>query len=90
MAVDVAGILMSEQSDAGDPPEWVDLRSAVALTGVRRSDLAWALAQGDVEYSTSRPGHLGVPMLRLADVRALADRGGARDAGQRTAGDTTT
>ena len=79
---------MPEQPDAGDAAEWVDLRSAVALTGVRRPDLAWALAQGDVQYSTGRPGHVGVPMLRLADVRALAAASGVRDPGRRTADDT--
>lgn len=80
---------MSEQSGASGAPEWVDLRSAVALTGVRRSDLAWALAQGDVEYSTSLEGHSGVPMLRLADVRALAAAQGARDEAVPAADDAT-
>jgi hypothetical protein len=55
-------------------PDWVDLRSAAALTGVAHCDLAWALAEGVVAYSTTRPGHEGVPMVRLADVQQLAAR----------------
>ena len=58
----------------GTAPEWVDLRSAAALTGVAHCDLAWALAEGVVAYSTTRPGHEGVPMVRLADVQQLAAR----------------
>ena len=58
----------------GARPEWVDLRSAAALTGVAHCDLAWALAEGVVAYSTTRPGHEGVPMVRLADVEQLARR----------------
>jgi hypothetical protein len=52
--------------------QWVDLRSAVALTGVTRSAIAWAMAQGDVTYSTTLPGHGRTPMLLLADVEGLA------------------
>jgi hypothetical protein len=52
--------------------QWVDLRSAVALTGVTRSAIAWAMAQGDVTYSTTRPGHEQTRMLLLADVEWLA------------------
>jgi hypothetical protein len=58
----------------GARSEWVDLRSAAALTGVAHCDLAWALAEGVVAYSTTRPGHEGVPMVRLADVEQLARR----------------
>jgi len=58
----------------GPRPEWVDLRSAAALTGVAHCDLAWALAEGVVAYSTTRPGHEGVPMVRLADVEQLVRR----------------
>ena len=58
----------------GARPEWVDLRSAAALTGVAHCDLAWALAEGVVAYSTTRPAHEGVPMVRLADVEQLARR----------------
>jgi hypothetical protein len=58
----------------GARPDWVDLRSAAAITGVAHCDLAWALAEGVVAYSTTRPGHEGVPMVRLADVQQLAQR----------------
>jgi hypothetical protein len=61
-------------AEPGARPEWVDLRSAAAFTGVPHCDLAWALAEGVVAYSTTRPGHEGVPMVRLADVRQLAQR----------------
>jgi hypothetical protein len=52
--------------------QWVDLRSAVSMTGVTRSAIAWAMAQGDVMYSTTRAGHEQTPMLLLADVEWLA------------------
>jgi hypothetical protein len=52
--------------------QWVDLRSAVAMTGATRSRIAWAMAQGDVKYSTKRPGHEHTPMVLLADVEWLA------------------
>jgi hypothetical protein len=52
--------------------QWVDLRSAVAMTGVTRSVIAWAMAQGDIRYSTKLPGHEHMPMLLLADVAWLA------------------
>lgn len=83
------GVRVNEQAGDSDParaerlgragglgprPEWVDLRSAAALTGVAHCDLAWALAEGAVAYSTTRPGHRGVPMVRLADVQQLAQR----------------
>jgi|tagenome__1003787_1003787.scaffolds.fasta_scaffold19359288_1 hypothetical protein len=51
---------------------WVDLRTAIALTGIRRLDLAWAMAEGAVRYDTKRLGHVGVPMLVLEDVQQLA------------------
>jgi hypothetical protein len=54
--------------------QWVDLRSAVAVTGVTRSQLAWAMAHGDVRYSTKLPGHLQTPMMLLADVECLASQ----------------
>jgi hypothetical protein len=54
--------------------QWVDLRSAVAMTGATRSAIAWAMAQGDVRYSTTLPGHQQTPMLLLADVEWLASQ----------------
>jgi hypothetical protein len=58
---------------AGDE-QWVDLRSAVAVTGVTRSTIAWAMAHGDIRYSTKLPGHVQTPMLLLADVERLASQ----------------
>jgi hypothetical protein len=85
----VSGCQVNEEARDGEPargerlgppggltagPEWVDLRSAAALTGIAHCDLAWALAEGVVAYSTTRQGHEGVPMVRLADVQELTAR----------------
>ena len=63
---------MDHDKTSSDLPEWVDYRSAAALTGMSRTDLAWAIADGLVAFTTDRPGHEGVPMLRLHDVQAVA------------------
>ena len=56
-----------------DDDRWVDVPSAVALTGIRRYDLVVAIAGGEVRWSVSLPGHERVPMVALADVRLLAE-----------------
>src|SRR4051794_36772913 len=56
---------------AGDE-QWVDLQAAVAMTGVPGSAIAWAMAEGEVRYSTREPGHEHTPLLLLADVEWLA------------------
>jgi hypothetical protein len=53
---------------------WVDLRSAVARSGVSRERLVWAMASGEVRYSTSVTDQDGLPRLDLVDVEALARR----------------
>ena len=53
---------------------WADWRTTVALTGVRRADLAWALSRGDVRYSTTRLSHEGVLMVSLDDAAGLGHR----------------
>ena len=53
---------------------WVDLRSAVARTGLTREHIVWAMASGEVRYSTSLTDHEGVPRLALVDVESLARR----------------
>jgi hypothetical protein len=83
-----AGRRPDRPGTGGPSPGWVDLRSATALTGISRVTLAWALADGDVRYTTTLPGHEGVPMLLLTDVRALAatlDRTGGGSAADRDA-----
>jgi hypothetical protein len=55
-----------------DVEQWIDLRSAVAMSGATRSTIAWAMAMGDVRYSTTLPGHQRTPMLALDDVEWLA------------------
>ena len=63
---------MHEHDTTNGPPPWVDFRSAAALTGISRTRLAWALADGLVAYASDRPGHPGALLLRLDDVRAIA------------------
>jgi hypothetical protein len=53
---------------------WVDLRSAVARSGVSRERLVWAMASGEIRYSTSLTDQDGLPRLDLVDVEALARR----------------
>ncbi len=60
------------QLDAEDD-RWVDARSAVALTGIRRYDLVLAITGGQVQWSTKLPGHERVLMVALTDVQWLAD-----------------
>jgi len=60
--------------DAAGRPRWVDLQSAVSRTGLSREHIVWAMASGEVRYSTSLTDHEGVPRLSLADVEALARR----------------
>jgi hypothetical protein len=55
-----------------DDEQWVDLPSAVAMTGAPGSAIAWAMAQGDVTYSTTLPGHERIPMVLVDDVHWLA------------------
>jgi hypothetical protein len=60
--------------DAAKRTRWVDLRSAVARTGLSREQIVWAMASGDVRYSTSLADHEGLPRLALVDVESLARR----------------
>ena len=53
---------------------WVDLQSAVTRTGLTREHIVWAMASGEVRYSTSLTDHEGVPKLALVDVEVLARR----------------
>jgi hypothetical protein len=50
---------------------WADWRSTIAITGINRSVLAWAISGGQVRYSLTRPGHEGILMIHLEDVEAL-------------------
>jgi hypothetical protein len=58
------------------------------MTGVTRSAIAWAMAQGDVTYSTTLAGHEGTPMLRLDDVKWLEGQLGRDWRGSRSLGVT--
>jgi hypothetical protein len=58
--------------DQEEVDRWVDMRSAVAITGVRTERLAWAMANGEVRFSTSLAGHEHVPMVALVDAEGLA------------------
>ena len=64
----------SDRDGAGKKTRWIDLRSAVARTGMTREHIIWAMASGDVRFSTSLGDRDGVPRLALADVEALARR----------------
>ena len=59
--------------DRQNDEPWADWRSTVALTGIGPSDLAWAMARGQVDYSSNRPGHEGVLMILLGDVKDLIE-----------------
>jgi hypothetical protein len=61
--------MTSREADEG---RWTDVRSAVALTGVSRLQLVWAMTLGDVRFTTRLPGHERVPMVFLHDVARLA------------------
>ena len=65
---------MPSDRDAASRTRWVDLRSAVARTGLSREHIVWAMASGEVRYSTSLTDHEGVPRLALVDVESLARR----------------
>jgi hypothetical protein len=60
--------------NAGRRTRWVDLQSAVTHTGLSREHIVWAMASGEVRYSTSLTDHEGVPRPSLVDVEALARR----------------
>jgi hypothetical protein len=57
--------------DGDHETEWVEFAEAAERAGVTEAVLAQALADGDLSYSTRLPGHEGVPMMRLVDVRGL-------------------
>ena len=61
----------SDRNPAGRT-RWVDLQSAIARTGLSREHIVWAMASGEVRYSTSLADHEGLPRLALADVESLA------------------
>jgi len=63
----------SDHDEAGWT-RWVDLKSAVTRTGLTREHIVWAMASGEVRYSTSLTDHEGVPKLALVDVEVLARR----------------
>ena len=54
---------MPSNRDAAGRPRWVDLQSAVSRTGLSREHIVWAMASGEVRYSTSLTDHEGVPRL---------------------------
>ena len=54
-----------------DDGRWADWRSTIAIAGINRSALAWAISGGQIQYSLTRPGHEGILMIRLEDVEAL-------------------
>lgn len=65
---------MASDRDRLGKTRWIDLRGAVARTGMTREHIIWAMASGDVRYSTSLTDHEGVPRLALVDVESLARR----------------
>ena len=65
---------MDNQDDDG---RWADWRSTIAITGINRAALSWAISGGQVEYSLTRRGHDGVLMIHLDDVEALVGVAGA-------------
>ena len=62
--------------DHQDDGRWADWRSTCALTGIEPCDLAWAMARGQVDYSMTRMGHEGVPMILVDDVKDLMESRG--------------
>ena len=65
---------MTSDRDLAGKTRWVDLRSAVARTGMTREHIIWAMASGEVRLSTSLRDGQGVPKLALVDVESLARR----------------
>ena len=65
---------MPDARDEAGKTRWVDLQSAVARTGMTREHIVWAMASGEVRYSTSLSDEDGVPKLALVDVESLARR----------------
>jgi hypothetical protein len=65
------GTVQSNRDETGRT-RWVDLRSAVARTGLTREQIVWAMASGEVRYSTSLTDQDGLPRLDLEDVELLA------------------
>jgi hypothetical protein len=65
--------VQSNRDEAGRT-SWVDLRSAVLRTGLTRETIVWAMASGEVRYSTCLTDHEGLPKVDLVDVESLARR----------------
>ena len=65
---------MPSDRNAAGRTRWVDLQAAVARTRLTREHLVWAMASGEVRYSTSLTDHEGLPRLALVDVESLARR----------------
>ena len=65
---------MQSNRDEAGRTRWVDLRSAVARTGLSREQIVWAMASGEVRYSTTLTDQDGLPRLDLGDVELLASR----------------
>ena len=65
--------MQSNRGEAGRT-RWVDLRSAMARTGLTREHIVWAMASGEIHYSTSLADEDGLPKLSLIDVESLARR----------------
>ena len=65
---------MPNHRDEAGKTRWVDLQSAVARTGMTREHIVWAMASGEVRYSTSLSDQDGIPKLALVDVESLARR----------------
>ena len=65
---------MPHDSDEAGKTRWVDLQSAATRTGMTREHIVWAMASGEIRYSTTLRDQHGLPKLALVDVEALADR----------------
>jgi hypothetical protein len=65
---------VTSDRDGAGKPKWVDLQSAVDRTGMTREHIIWAMASGEVRFSTTLRDHEGVPKLALVDVESLARR----------------
>jgi hypothetical protein len=63
---------VARDRDEADATRWVDLQSAIARTGLTREQIVWAMASGQVRYSTSLTDHEGLPKLAVDDVESLA------------------
>jgi len=62
-----------DRDDAGTT-RWVDLKSAVTRTGLTREHIVWAMASGEVRFSTSVSDGDGIPKVALVDLQSLARR----------------